>query len=122
MRRERHSLFALPVDKYFAEVNGKYPNIGQHPNNFSQLVMADPQQVSKMILGREQVELLGLLEELKNDPTVCYVEQVNRMTVFYSCNCGFFVSWRLTVGVRTGPCSGTRLLLATVLCVCAFSI
>ena len=79
MRRERHSLFALPVDQYFAEVNGKHPNIGQHPNNFSQLVMADPQQVSKMILGREQVELLALLEELKNDPTVCYVEQVNKM-------------------------------------------
>ena len=82
MRRERHSLFALPVDQYFAEVNGKHPNIGQHPNNFSQLVMADPQQVSKMILGREQVELLALLEELKNDPTVCYVEQVNRLAVF----------------------------------------
>jgi len=79
MRRERHSLFALPVDQYFAEVNGKHPNIGQHPNNFSQLVMADPQQVSKMILGREQVELLALLEELKNDPTVCYVEQALQM-------------------------------------------
>jgi len=74
MRRERNSLFAMPVQDYFAEVNGKHPNIGQ-ANGHSHLVTADPQQVSKMILSREQQELLVLLQEMRDDPTVCYVQQ-----------------------------------------------
>ena len=79
MRRERNSLFALPVDEYFAQVNAKHPNIGESPNNFSQLVTADPQQVSNMILSREKSDLLVLLQELRDDPTVCYVEQALQM-------------------------------------------
>lgn len=79
MRRERNSLFALPVDEYFPDVNAKHPNIGESPNNFSQLVTADPQQVSNMILSREKADLMGLLKELRDDPTVCYVEQALQM-------------------------------------------
>jgi hypothetical protein len=37
MRRERHSLFALPVDAYFPEVNDKHPNVAQRAT-YSQLV------------------------------------------------------------------------------------
>ena len=59
---------------------GKHPNIGEWPNGFSRLVTADPQQVSKMILSREQADLAALLEELRGDPTVCYVQQVRSIT------------------------------------------
>ena len=77
MRRERNSLFAMPVDEYFPEVNGKHPHMGQ-PNSHAQLVTAHPDQVSKLILSREQEELEGLRKELGDDPTVCYVEQALR--------------------------------------------
>ncbi len=38
MRRDRNSLFALPVDSYFPEVNEKHPNVSQKANTYSQLV------------------------------------------------------------------------------------
>jgi len=75
MRRERHSLFALPVDQFSPDLLGKHPNIGQESTAHSPLLTAHPQQVTRMILSREQQELLGLMEELKGDPTLCYVEQ-----------------------------------------------
>jgi hypothetical protein len=38
MRRDRYSLFALPVDTYFPDVNAKHPNIAQRAT-YSQLVI-----------------------------------------------------------------------------------
>merc|ERR1712110_497614 len=78
MRRQRDSLFALPVTDYrkaFDE-NG-HPHLSDKINSYSQLVLASPEQVEKFITSKEQAELEGKYLDLKvsDDPTICYVEE-----------------------------------------------
>ena len=47
MRRDRNSLFALPVEDYFPEVNDKHPGFNDKYTSHSQLVLATPSQVVK---------------------------------------------------------------------------
>ena len=57
MRRERNSLFALPVDQYFAGVNEKHPSVNDRLTSYSNLVLASPGQVVNGIIARERYEL-----------------------------------------------------------------
>lgn len=56
MRRERNSLFALPVDAYFSGVNDKHPNLGMSMGH-SRIVTASPSQVAQHVMARERQEL-----------------------------------------------------------------
>ena len=60
MRRERNSLFALPVDQYFAGVNEKHPSVNDKLTSYSNLVLASPGQVVNGIIARERYELVSL--------------------------------------------------------------
>merc|ERR550532_1497857 len=75
MRRERHSLFALPVDKYFAQVNEKHPNLGDKCNSYSNLVLASPSQVVQGIIFQERSELEAQYRDEKDEPEACFIEE-----------------------------------------------
>jgi len=75
MRRERHSLFALPVDKYFAQVNDKHPNLGDKFNSYSNLVLASPSQVVQGIIFQERSELEAQYRDEKDEPEACFIEE-----------------------------------------------
>ena len=75
MRRERHSLFALPVDKYFAQVNEKHPNLGDKYNSYSNLVLASPSQVVQGIIFQERSELEAQYRDEKDEPEACFIEE-----------------------------------------------
>merc|ERR1719412_759420 len=78
MRRQRDSLFALPVTDYRKafDDNG-HPHLSDKINSYSHLVLASPEQVEKFITSKEQAELEAKYLDLKvsDDPTVCYVEE-----------------------------------------------
>ena len=78
MRRQRDSLFALPVTDYRKafDDNG-HPHLSDKINSYSQLVLASPEQVEKFITSKEQAELEAKYLDLKvsDDPTICYVEE-----------------------------------------------
>ena len=65
MRRERNSLFALPVDQYFAGVNEKHPSVNDKLTSYSNLVLASPGQVVNGIIARERYELVSLRSKSK---------------------------------------------------------
>ena len=78
MRRERNSLFALPVKQYTKDIDSKgYPDLNDKTNSYSQLVLASADQVHKYITSKEQAELETKYIELKasDDATICYVEE-----------------------------------------------
>lgn len=74
MRRDRNSLFALPIDEYFPEVNQKHPNITQK-NTYSQLVTASPAQVAANIVARERFELENQYRIEGTEPEACFIEE-----------------------------------------------
>ena len=57
MRRERNSLFALPVDQYFDGVNEKHPNVNDKLTSYSNLILATPGQVVQGIISKERFEM-----------------------------------------------------------------
>lgn len=78
MRRERNSLFALPVTDYRTDIDDKgHPDLNAKVNSYSQLVLASPEQVHRYITSKEQAELETKHIELKaaDDATICYVEE-----------------------------------------------
>jgi len=75
MRRERNSLFALPVDQYFVGVNEKHPNINDKLTSYSNLVLATPGQVGQRIIARERFELEQQYREEKDEPEACFIEE-----------------------------------------------
>jgi hypothetical protein len=79
MRRERNSLFALPVADYTKDVDVKgHPEMNnKNTNSYSQLILASPEQVHRYITSKEQNELESKYIELKesDDATICYVEE-----------------------------------------------
>jgi len=75
MRRERHSLFALPVDKYFPQVNDKHPNLGDKYTSYSNLVLASPSQVVQGIIYQERSELEAQYRDEKDEPEACFIEE-----------------------------------------------
>merc|ERR1740124_1691298 len=78
MRRERNSLFALPVTEYTKDIEDKgHPDLNDKINSYSQLVLASPEQVHRYITSKEQAELETKFIELKalDDATICYVEE-----------------------------------------------
>ena len=78
MRRERNSLFALPVAQYRKEIDSKgHPDMNDKINSYSQLVLASLEQIQKFITSKEQAELEAKFIELKesDDATICYVEE-----------------------------------------------
>merc|ERR1712223_1525011 len=78
MRRERNSLFALPVAQYRKDIDSKgHPDMNDKINSYSQLVLASLEQIQKFITSKEQAELEAKFIELKesDDATICYVEE-----------------------------------------------
>ena len=78
MRRERNSLFALPVAQYRKDIDNKgHPDMNDKINSYSQLVLASLEQIQKFITSKEQAELEAKFIELKesDDATICYVEE-----------------------------------------------
>merc|ERR1719150_2354199 len=75
MRRDRNSLFALPVEQYFPEVNEKHPSINDKLTSYSQLVMASPTQVAKGIIAKERLELEEQYRAEKDEPEACFIEE-----------------------------------------------
>ena len=48
MRRERNSLFALPVTEYKKAIDDKgHPDLNDKVNSYSQVILASPEQVHK---------------------------------------------------------------------------
>lgn len=75
MRRERNSLFALPVDQYFPEVNDKHPNVIDKLTSHSNLLLATPGQVVNNIIARERFELEQQYRDEKDEPEACFIEE-----------------------------------------------
>jgi len=76
MRRERNSLFAVPVDAYFPEINERHPSIsGVGNKSHSQLLLATPSEVARHILAREKAELEERYREDEGQPEVCFIEE-----------------------------------------------
>ena len=75
MRRDRNSLFALPVEQYFPEVNEKHPSINDKLTSYSQLVMASPTQVARGIISKERLELEDQYRAEKDEPEACFIEE-----------------------------------------------
>ena len=75
MRRDRNSLFALPVEQYFPEVNEKHPSINDKLTSYSQLVMASPTQVARGIISKERLELEDQYRAEKDEPESCFIEE-----------------------------------------------
>ena len=75
MRRDRNSLFALPVEQYFPEVNEKHPSINDKLTSYSQLVMASPTQVARGIISKERHELEEQYRAEKDEPEACFIEE-----------------------------------------------
>ncbi len=75
MRRERNSLFALPVGDYFPEVNNKHPSLQDKVTSHSRLVLANPGQVARTILAKERQELEDQYRTDKDEPEACFIEE-----------------------------------------------
>ena len=75
MRRERNSLFALPVDQYFDGVNEKHPNVNDKLTSYSNLILATPGQVVQGITSRERYELEQQYRDEKDEPEACFIEE-----------------------------------------------
>ena len=78
MRRERNSLFALPVTQYRKDIDSKgHPDMNDKINSYSQLILASLEQIQKYITSKEQAELEAKYIELKesDEATICYVEE-----------------------------------------------
>lgn len=75
MRRERNSLFALPVDQYLPQFNEQHPNVNDELTSYSNLVLASPQQVGQRIIAMERKELERQYEEEKDEPEACFIEE-----------------------------------------------
>ena len=75
MRRERNSLFALPVDQYFDGVNEKHPNVNDKLTSYSNLILATPGQVVQGIISKERYELEQQYRDEKDEPEACFSEE-----------------------------------------------
>ena len=75
MRRERNSLFALPVDQYFDGVNEKHPNVNDKLTSYSNLILATPGQVVQGIISKERYELEQQYRDEKDEPEACFIEE-----------------------------------------------
>lgn len=75
MRRERESLFAVPVDKYNPDIEGKHPVMSQNWTSYSKIVTASPSEVTNIIIARESKELQEQFIEEKDEPEACFIEE-----------------------------------------------
>lgn len=60
MRRQRGSLFAMPVSSYTPGIEGKHPRMNQDMKSYSKLLTMAPQDVCNVVIQRERNELLVL--------------------------------------------------------------
>lgn len=78
MRRERHSLFAVPAARYSPVIEKRHPTLGQAFTAHSQLVLASPAEVADQILAREKRDLERQLREEGDQPEACFIEEALR--------------------------------------------
>ena len=78
MKRERNSLFAVPVSKNFL---ADYPEIN-HANvdpDFVKMFTATPEQVKTNIIDRERRELERQWQEEKDQPESCFIQEALKL-------------------------------------------
>ncbi|TRY69969.1 hypothetical protein TCAL_02333 [Tigriopus californicus] len=75
MRRERSSLFAVPVGQYHPEINKKHPSVSMANNSYSQLLLASPFEVANEIIARERNELEEQYRCDKDEPESCFIQE-----------------------------------------------
>ncbi len=57
MRRERNSLFAVPVGNYHPDINIGHPSVTEKNTSYSKLLKANKFEVANLIIARERKEL-----------------------------------------------------------------
>ena len=75
MRRERNSLFAVPVGEYHAGLEKKHPCLSDRYNAHSQLITATPSEVAGKILTREREDLEKQMREEGSQPEACFIQE-----------------------------------------------
>ena len=74
MKRDRHSLTAVPVS---AGVAGEVcPSLAEENDSFCKLILASPGDVADRILARERRQLERQMEEERHLPESCFIEEV----------------------------------------------
>jgi len=78
MKRERNSLFAVPVSQKFMQDNPEITNM-EVDKSFVKLLTANPEQIKKEILTRERMELEKQWEEEKDQPEACFIQEALKL-------------------------------------------
>lgn len=78
MKRERNSLFAVPVSQDFIKDNPTIIN-ADVDKSFVKLLTANPEQVKTEILDKERMELEKQWEEEKTYPEACFVQEALKL-------------------------------------------
>jgi len=78
MKRERNSLFAVPVSQEFMKDNPEIIN-ADVDKSFVKLLTANPEQVKTEILDKERMELEKQWEEEKSQPEACFVQEALKL-------------------------------------------
>lgn len=78
MKRERNSLFAVPVSQDFVKDNPAITN-GDVDKSFVKLLTANPEQVKTEILDKERMELEKQWEEERTQPEACFVQEALKL-------------------------------------------
>ena len=78
MKRERHSLLAVPATSSFLADNPEITD-AEVETNFVKLFTASPDQVKTEILDKERQELEQQWEEEKDQPEACFVQEAVKL-------------------------------------------
>ena len=78
MKRERDSLFAVPVSQEFLRDNPAIIN-AEVDKSFVKLLTANPEQVKTEILDKERMELEKQWEEEKTQPEACFIQEALKL-------------------------------------------
>jgi len=78
MKRERDSLFAVPVSQEFMRDNPAIIN-AEVDKSFVKLLTANPEQVKTEILDNERMELEKQWEEEKTQPEACFIQEALKL-------------------------------------------
>ena len=78
MKRERNSLFAVPISQEFIKENPAITNVDVD-KSFVKLLTANPEQVKTEILDKERMELEKQWEEEKTQPEACFVQEALKL-------------------------------------------
>ena len=78
MKRERNSLFAVPISQEFIKENPAITNVDVD-KSFVKLLTANPEQVKTEILDKERMELEKQWEEEKTQHKACIEQEALKL-------------------------------------------